>query len=498
MSLLVITGRGGDTAPDTANRDVARTRALARHVEHLGVLEADETWWTPIGARNPTIAPEPGSSEPSLDPRRSSLGVALANAAAREPGTVLLLLGAHLRQVKQIQPLAQRLGLRLLWWHEELPPSGIVAELSGTIAGLLTMWPSRQARPGWLWNVGAGIDFQAVPAIETLPARPPLRILAWAPSRESELNTLLHALAYVRGLTVDVHLTVAITKAGVADGQRHQIEAHVRNLALTRSANVAIVDGPENFGPMLAAAHALVDVEGPEGTLPLAALLAMAHGRPVLSSRDELASLLEATPLPLRFTMGDERQLADGMKSLAAGWSDELADAGQTLRDAVRQEHSVGAWAEAVASIVGFVRTPSQVAREPDASEPSAEVIPSTGSRWSAPSSLPSPSSEQPGPDASEPSVEGIPPTDNSSSAPSPSSEQPGPDASEPSAEVVPSTNNSSSAPSPSSEQAEPDVTEDAPNGQGVPETASDSAAEDTPVGASRRWRRRLRRSDNQ
>ena len=135
---------------------------------------------------------------------------------------------------------------------------------------------------------------------------------------------------------------------------------------------------------MLAQAHVLVDVEGPDDALTLEPLLAMAHGRPVLSSRERFATLLETSPLPLRFAPGDGRQLADRMKSLAAAWSDELDGAGQTLRDAVRQEHSVAHWAEAVASIVGFVRTQHRSAGAPIAPEPSAEVVRVTANSSSA------------------------------------------------------------------------------------------------------------------
>jgi hypothetical protein len=375
MTLLLITGQGGETAPDTANRDVARARQLARHVDDLVVLEADETWWTPVGSRNAEISWKLEPVDSPLDARRSSLATVLRDAAEREPGTVVLLLDADLNQVKRIHPLAQRLDLPLLWWHEEPPSAAVVAEARQSIAGLLTTWTDRAAVPGWLWSVGAGIDLEAVPVIETFPARPPLRLLAWAPTREPELNGLLHALALARGLTVDAHLTIALPDPGAANGQRHQIDAHIRNLALTRSTHIAVVDGPGSFQGMLSQAHALVDVERPDDPRTLEVLLAMAHGRPVLSSREQFAKLLETGPLPLRFAPGDERQLADRMKSLAAAWSDELDGVGQTLRSAVEQEHSVAHWAEAVASIVGFVRTHHRMASEPViGSEPHDEV----------------------------------------------------------------------------------------------------------------------------
>jgi hypothetical protein len=435
MTLLLITGKGGETAPDTAHRDVARAQQLARHVDDLVVLEADETWWTPFGARKTEISSRPGPVDLDPDVRRSSLALVLRETARREPGTVVLLLDADLDQVKRIHPVSQRLGLPLLWWREEPPSGAVVAQVSQSIAGVLTSWTDDAAVPGWLWSVGAGIDLRAVPVIETFPTRPPLRLLAWAPTGERDLHGVLQALAFARGLTADVHLTIALTDPGAPNGARHEIEARIRNLALTRSAHIAVVDGPGSFPGFLAQAHALVDLEGPDHALTLETLLAMAHGRPVLSSRKQFAKLLETAPLPLRFAPGDERQLADRMKSLAAAWGEELDSVGQALRNAVRQEHSVIHWAQAVASIVGFVRSGRHGANEPVASEPGAEVVAFTG--------------------------------------------------------------NSSSAPSPPSEQPEPDASKDAPNGEGGAEIPSDNSSGDATVGASRRRRRRVRRSGN-
>ncbi|MDQ1430614.1 MAG: hypothetical protein QOF40_1216 [Actinomycetota bacterium] len=435
MTLLLITGKGGETAPDTANRDVARAQQLARHIDDLVVLEADETWWNPVGARMAEISwrSEPVDWDP--DVRRSSLARVLRETAKREPGTVVLLLDADLDLVKRIHPLAQKLDLPLLWWHEEPPSEAVVTEVRHHVAGLLTSWTDHAAVPGWLWSVGAGIDLQAVPLIETFPARPPLRLLAWALTGRPDLNGLLQTFAFARGLNADAHLTIALTDSGLPNGQRHLIEAQIRNLALTRSAHITVVDGPGGFPGMLAQAHALVDVQGPDDALTLAALLAMAHGRPVLSSREQFAKLLETAPLPLRFAPGDERQLADRIRSVAAAWSEELDTAGQRLRDAARQEHSVAHWADGVASIVGFVRTQRQAANEPAAWEPSAELAAFTG--------------------------------------------------------------NGSSAPPPSSEQPEPDAPNDALNGGDRAEESSDDSSEEATVGRSRWRRRRSRRSGN-
>jgi hypothetical protein len=350
MTVLVVTGRAGKSAADTARRDAARAQELAQHIDDLVVLDADETGLTPVGARDGEVSWRRDQLAYHLDVRR--------------PGSVVLLLDVDLDQVKLLHPLARKLDVPLLWWHEDPLSDPVVGAVRQSIAGLLTMWDGRARIPGWLWSVGAGIDLQVVQAIESFPARPPLRLLAWV-TGSPDLSGTLRALAFARALNADAHLTVALTDPGSSGGQRHQIEAQIRNLALTQSADVAVVDGPERFRGMLAEAHALVDVEGPDDGLGLAALLAMAHARPVLSSREQFRTLLETAPLPLWFAAGDERQLAESMKSLAAGWSEELDSIGQALRTAVRQEHSVGHWAEAVASIVGVVSAQRQTRSEP-------------------------------------------------------------------------------------------------------------------------------------
>ena len=94
--------QGGETAPDTANRDVARAQQLARRIDDLVVLEADETWWTPVRAHQADIAwrPEPIDSDP--DARRSSLALVMRETAERESGAVVLLLDADPQLVKQL------------------------------------------------------------------------------------------------------------------------------------------------------------------------------------------------------------------------------------------------------------------------------------------------------------------------------------------------------------------------------------------------------------
>ncbi len=446
MTLLLITGKGGEDAPDTANRDVARAQQLARHVGDLVVLEADKTWWNPGGGPQAEISWRPAPVDSDADARRSSLAAVLKETAQRKPETVVLLLDADLEMVKRIHAVTERLDLPLLWWHEAPPSEAVVAEVGAYVAGVLTSCADEAAVPGWLWGIGAGIDL-GVPLIETFPARPPLRLLAWAPTGKPDLNRVLQTFALARGLSADVHLTIALTDSGAPNGQRHLIEAQIRNLALIRSADIAVVDGPGSFPEMLAQAHALVDLEGPDDPLALDVLLAMAHGRPVLSSREQFAKVLDPAPLPLRFAPGDERQLADRMKTLAAAWSEELDSAGQMLRSAVRQEHSVAHWAEAVASIVGFVRAQRQPTSEPVACEVTAEPIAVATNGSSAPPAASAPSASSPAPEQAAP---------------------------------------------------EPAALDGALGGEVSAEAVSETGSEDAAVGTSRPRRRRFRRSGRQ
>ena len=242
-------------------------------------------------------------------------------------------------------------------------------------------------------------------------------------------------LALARGLNADAHLTIRLTDPIPESGQRRLIEAQIRELALTQSVDIAAVDGPGSFRRMLAKAHALVDVEGPENALRSRRSWQWPTDAPCSGSREQFAKILDAAPLGGRFAQGHERQLAERMKSLATAWGEELDSTGQMLRNAVMQEHSAVYWAEAVDSIVGFVRRRSQVAHEPVAWVPSAES--------------------------------------------------------------VASSTNGSAAPTPSSEQPEPDAPEDALHDEGSAEAPSDTPQEDLTVGTSRWRRRRSRRPGN-
>ena len=185
MTVLVVTGGSGKGAADTAQRDKARAQELARHLDDLVVLEADEAWWAPLEARQTEISWRRDRSDPMFDLRR--------------PGTVVLLLDADLDQVKVLHPLARKIGVPLLWWHEDPPSDVVVQEVRQSIAGMLTTGTDRPAVPGWLWSVGAGIDLHGVAAIETFPARPPLRLLAWLPTGTPDLDGVLRALAFAAG-----------------------------------------------------------------------------------------------------------------------------------------------------------------------------------------------------------------------------------------------------------------------------------------------------------
>ena len=334
MTLLVITGLAGEAAPADGGRGVARVQALKRQVQDLVVLEADGT-------------------------RRSEFAVGLAavltDAARHEPRSVVLLVDADVDQVERIQPLTEKLELPLLWWREEPPSPEVVAALRRSIAGIVTAGSGASKEPNWLWDVGAGIDLTAVRMIETFPNRPPLRVVAFPPAPGPDLDSLVRAIAIARGLAVDVHLSVALRASTTPAGAARELDTHVESLALRRSVRVSIVDTMESAPQMLADAHAFVDVGDDSRALAVEAIVAMAHGRPVLSARHQLAPLLDMAPLPLRFPAGDARGLAERMQSLDAAWKDELSLTGRALAEVVFREHSVTRWAERVASVVRSV-----------------------------------------------------------------------------------------------------------------------------------------------
>ena len=349
--------------PDGYDRPAvaARTNALAAQVPELVVVQHGYEWTSEeIGSRVIDVVDESidgsGAETPEL-PR------VLTDLALQVPDAVVLFDGG-VDRIESLALLTQQLELPLLWLHEHRPSAADVARVRESIDGMLTNDAGSLAEPGWLWRTGAGLDLETL-ELPDLPPRPPLRLLVLVESSETEaLSVVFRALAIARGRSVDAQLVVVLTDGGVDPAEERQtMRAEIMDLALSRSVEVRTDVAPD-LAALLTDAHVFVDTGGGEN-LSTVALRAMAHGRLVMSSKDDIRWLLEGTPVPLYFDARDSASLARRIEAIALAWEDALVRTGDALRRAVEQAHSTTHWAESIATVAALTRTERRDSAEP-------------------------------------------------------------------------------------------------------------------------------------
>jgi glycosyltransferase involved in cell wall biosynthesis len=190
----------------------------------------------------------------------------------------------------------------------------------------------------------------------------PLRLLALGrTARWKGLATLLDALVLVLESGADV--TLEIRGPSLTDDERD----HRRELAARIAADVRLRSRVELFESvpradipaLLASVDVVVSPNEPRtgATLDKAVYEAAACARPVVSTNQAFAPLLEGLPLPLLAPPGNPQALADVLVTVAAASVTARADTGSELRRRVVEEHSLGHWADAVISVVREVRS---------------------------------------------------------------------------------------------------------------------------------------------
>jgi glycosyltransferase involved in cell wall biosynthesis len=355
--VLVTATRPGDDAPDDAA--AGHIRALERHVQQL-VVVADPVRCETGDARDDAWGAHGWADEPVgelfafEEVLREALGAALS-----QTGEAVLIVDGDLGRVERVSRIARERRVPLLWWRHGAASREPVTRAVEGLDGILTSdTDSRLDAAGipW-WVVGAGTDLSSFAPRRALPSRPPLRLLSFggtAPDRR--LTVVLRALARARGRGVDARLMIVGAFSTDAEReQRREVEALAADLALTRSVRFGGEVAAGDMPVLLREVHALIDA-GTYLEPDRASLETMASARLVLSSAPGNTTLLECSPLPLRFERDDPDQLADRIAGLANAWADELTDAATALRAAVVERHSLERWAMRISAVLEDLR----------------------------------------------------------------------------------------------------------------------------------------------
>ena len=206
-------------------------------------------------------------------------------------------------------------------------------------------------------GIGHAIDVDEFTPGPVRPEQARLRLLALGrTARWKGYDTMLAALelAVARGLDAELELRgPQLTE----DERLHRAELESAVAASPALRERVRIEPPlprAELPALLRGADALVSATQPRAseTLDKVVYEAAACGVPVIASNAALAEFLGGLPLELRFRPRDAEQLADRLLDVAAAGPEARAEVGAELRRRVVADHSVDAWADAVAAAV--------------------------------------------------------------------------------------------------------------------------------------------------
>lgn len=246
--------------------------------------------------------------------------------------------------------------VRILWWSSRVPSQNVVAAAGRTADGVLVA----EIPPGGTvgvpsWRVGAGVDLRPPPAF---PESPPLHLVALGrTSPRKGLAVMIRAVAIARSNGVDSRLAIVGPSTNALERKhRLELEALIKNVALTAVARIDQPVTPPTSRAILSGAHALIDASD-DDDLHLASLEAIATGRPVLTSNEYLLRHLDLGDdgRLLYFEPGNASQLAQRIGMLAEVWPNRFSAMAESVRDSIAAAHGasvlVTQWATAVAEV---------------------------------------------------------------------------------------------------------------------------------------------------
>ena len=207
--------------------------------------------------------------------------------------------------------------------------------------------PSRK-----LHGIGHGIDVSEFPCQPVVPAAGrSFRVLSLGRySPPKKLDEMIEGVRIARTRGVDVRIDLYGTAGSEQEAAyKRELEAIVSR---PEYAGLASVGGPIPR-PEVPTVYAQADVVASDFiSTDKIVLEACSSCRPVLASHPAFDSLFAGIEPPLAFERGRPETFADRIEGLAALDDDARHAIGKTLRERVREHHSVETWADAILRLV--------------------------------------------------------------------------------------------------------------------------------------------------
>jgi glycosyltransferase involved in cell wall biosynthesis len=343
MRLVVVTQQV-DPAHPILGATVAKLHALAARVDELVVLaDAAVPGTLPANCRVRLFA------SASRAGRGLRFEHALVSELVRRPRPAAVL--AHMCPIYAVlaAPLARPLGTRVLLWFAHWNRTRTLdsaVRLSNAVLSVDTR--SVPVRSSKVAGIGHGIVIEAFPCVQPNPVGG-LRALALGRySTAKGLAAIVRGVGLAREAGLDVRLSCHGAVATAAEqADRDALARLVAELGLAGAVLLGDPVPRDQVPGLLADADVLVN-NMRSGAPDKVVYEACAACIPVIVSNPLFDELLDDLEPPLRFRQDDAADLAMRFSALASLDAAGRAEIGTTLRERVKDRHSVDSWADAV------------------------------------------------------------------------------------------------------------------------------------------------------
>lgn len=355
MKLVFVTQEVDPEHPVLA-QTVDLVRALSSRVDELAVVARDVEWRDIPANVSVRTFDETGKIRRGLAFERSF--------AAASSGADAVFVHMVPEFAVLAAPLARMRRLPILLWYTHWNAGRSLRIATRVATAVLSVDQSSfpLATPK-VRGIGHAIDVERFAAAPPADHDGPVRLLALGrTARWKGLATLLDAVSLARAQGADVRLE--IRGPSLTDDERaHRRELEQRIASdpqLRTHVQLLPAVARDEVPALLAASDVLVSPNEPRSgsTLDKAVFEAAACARPVLSTNQSFAFLLQGLPLPLLSPPRDAAALAAGIVAVAAADPAVRAATGLALRARVVAGHSLDHWADAVLDVVSEVRSP--------------------------------------------------------------------------------------------------------------------------------------------